>query len=76
VGSAVIANELGDDPAALWARERLEPLLDRIGDPYLRAVSQLAMAWTHRSSETSTVLCERRPRAWRSSAAWTSRTGW
>jgi predicted ATPase len=30
----------------------------------------------HRSSETSTVLCERRPRAWRSSATWTSRTGW
>jgi tetratricopeptide (TPR) repeat protein len=42
----VIANQLGDDPAALWARERLEPLLDQIADPYLQAVSWLAMAWT------------------------------
>lgn len=38
--------EVGDDEAALAARERLAPLLDRIGDPYLRAISQLVMAWT------------------------------
>jgi tetratricopeptide (TPR) repeat protein len=38
--------EVGDDQAALAARERLAPLLDGIGDPYLRGVSQLVMAWT------------------------------
>jgi predicted ATPase len=38
--------EVGDDQAALAARERLAPLLDEIGDPYLRATSQLVMAWT------------------------------
>ena len=36
----------GDDAAALAARERLAPLLAEIDDPYLHAVSQLAMAWT------------------------------
>ena len=36
----------GVERAALAARERLAPLLDGIGDPYLRAVSQLVMAWT------------------------------
>jgi ATP/maltotriose-dependent transcriptional regulator MalT len=40
------AVELGDDEAALAARERLAPLLDGIEDPYLRAVSELVMAWT------------------------------
>jgi len=30
----------------LAARQRLAPLLERIQDPYLRAVSELAMAWT------------------------------
>jgi hypothetical protein len=43
--AAVIANEVGDDPAALAAGQRLAPLLDGIDDPYLRAVSRLAMAW-------------------------------
>jgi predicted ATPase len=43
--AAVIANEVGDDPAALAAGERLAPLLDGIDDPYLHAVSRLAMAW-------------------------------
>ncbi len=43
--AAVTANELGDDAAALAARQRLEPLLATIEDPFLRAVSQLAMAW-------------------------------
>ena len=40
----MIANEVGDDPAALTASERLAPLLDEIEDPYLHAVSQLVMA--------------------------------
>jgi tetratricopeptide (TPR) repeat protein len=44
--AAATGAEVGDDPAALAARERLAPLLDGIGDPYLRAVSQLVMAWT------------------------------
>jgi tetratricopeptide (TPR) repeat protein len=37
---------MGDDAAALAARKRLEPLLDSVDDPFLRAVSQLAEAWT------------------------------
>jgi predicted ATPase len=44
--AAATAAEVGDDEAALAARELLAPLLDGIGDPYLRAVSQLVMAWT------------------------------
>jgi predicted ATPase len=44
--AAAAGVEVGDDQAALAARERLAPLLDGIGDPYLRAVSQLIMAWT------------------------------
>ena len=44
--AAATGAEVGDDEAALAARERLMPLLDGIGDPYLRAVSQLVMAWT------------------------------
>jgi tetratricopeptide (TPR) repeat protein len=42
--AAVIANEVGDDAAALADRERLAPLLGGIGDPYLLAVSGLVMA--------------------------------
>jgi predicted ATPase/class 3 adenylate cyclase len=42
----VTADEVGDDQAVLAARQRLGPLLDGIDDPYLQAVSQLAMAWT------------------------------
>ena len=44
--AAVTAREVGDDAATLAARERLTPLLEAIQDPYLRAVSQLAIAWT------------------------------
>ena len=44
--AAAIAVDTGDDPAALAARQRLAPLLAGIGDPFLHAVSQLAMAWT------------------------------
>jgi hypothetical protein len=40
------AFEVGDDAAALSARERLAPLLDTIVDPFLHAVSRLPMAWT------------------------------
>jgi hypothetical protein len=43
--AVTIANEVGDDPAALAAGERLAPLLEGIDDPYLHAVSRLAMAW-------------------------------
>ena len=38
--------EVGDDQAALAARERLAPLLDGIGDPFLHAACQLVVAWT------------------------------
>jgi predicted ATPase/class 3 adenylate cyclase len=44
--AAVTAVEMGDDPAALAARQHLEPLLDQIGDPFLRALCELALAWT------------------------------
>jgi predicted ATPase len=43
--AAVLAVDTGDDTAALAARERLAPLLPGIQDPFLHAVSQLAMAW-------------------------------
>src|SRR5262249_61463178 len=44
--AAVTAVEVGDDLAALSARQRLEPLVDGIEDPFLRASCQLALAWT------------------------------
>jgi predicted ATPase len=44
--AAVTAREVGDDAATLTARQRLAPLLETIQDPYLHAVSQLAIAWT------------------------------
>jgi hypothetical protein len=37
---------VGDEQAVLAARQRLGPLLAGIDEPYLRAVSELAMAWT------------------------------
>lgn len=44
--AAMIANELGNDKAALSARERIAPLLTAgIQDPLLHAMCQLAMAW-------------------------------
>jgi predicted ATPase len=43
--ATVTALEMGDDAPALAAGERLAPLVDRIDDPYLRALSHLAMAW-------------------------------
>jgi predicted ATPase len=44
--AAVLAGDIGDDAAALAARERLAPLLPGIQDPFLHAVARLAMAWT------------------------------
>ena len=44
--AAVLAGDIGDDAAALAARQRLAPLLPGIQDPFLHAVAQLAMAWT------------------------------
>ena len=44
--AAVLAGDIGDDAAALAARQRLAPLLPGIQDPFLHAVARLAMAWT------------------------------
>jgi predicted ATPase len=44
--AAATAREVGDDPTALAARRRLEPLVDAIEDPYLHAAVRLVMAWT------------------------------
>jgi len=44
--AATLAVDVGDDAAALAARQRLAPLLAGISDPFLHAVAQLAMAWT------------------------------
>ena len=44
--AAAIASEVGDDTAALAARERLGPLLAAIEDPFLHAACQLVLAWT------------------------------
>jgi len=41
----VTANQAGDRAAALAASQRLAPLLAHIDDPYLRAVSGMAMGW-------------------------------
>jgi hypothetical protein len=41
----MIALELGDDSTALAARPRLAAMQDEIGDPLLRAIAQLAIAW-------------------------------
>ena len=43
--AAATSLEVGDDQAALTAREQLAPLLDGIEDPYFRAACQLIMAW-------------------------------
>jgi predicted ATPase len=44
--AAVLAVDTGDDTAALAAGQRLAPLLAGIQDPLLRAVCQVAMAWS------------------------------
>jgi predicted ATPase len=43
--AAVTANRAGDAAAALAASQRLAPLLAHVDDPYLRALSRLAMGW-------------------------------
>src|SRR5215472_3461789 len=43
--AAVTANQVGDRAAALAASQRLAPLLARIDDPYLQAVSGVALGW-------------------------------
>jgi predicted ATPase len=43
--AAVTALDLGDDSAALSVRQDLAALQDVIGDPFLHAVAQLAIAW-------------------------------
>jgi tetratricopeptide (TPR) repeat protein len=40
------AADLGDDEAAQAVRQRLEPLLPEIRDPFLSAVADLFMAWS------------------------------
>jgi predicted ATPase len=42
---AVLAVDVGDDAAALAARQRLAPLLAGISDPFLHTVARLAIAW-------------------------------
>ena len=44
--AAVLAGDIGDDAAALAARQRLAPLLPGTQDPFLHAVARLATAWT------------------------------
>jgi hypothetical protein len=44
--ATVIATEMGDDTAALAARQRLAPLLAEIQDPFLHGICQLAVGWT------------------------------
>ena len=42
----VLADNVGDDEAAIAAFRRMKPLMEHIDDPYLRAMSHLAAAWT------------------------------
>jgi predicted ATPase len=44
--AAALGGDRGDDTTALAAGRRLAPLLAGIQDPFLHAVSQLAVAWT------------------------------
>jgi len=43
--AAVTANQVGDRAAAVAASQRLAPLLARVDDPFLRAVSRMALGW-------------------------------
>jgi non-specific serine/threonine protein kinase len=42
----VLADNVGDDDGALAAYRGLTPLMEQIDDPYMRAMSNLAAAWT------------------------------
>jgi tetratricopeptide (TPR) repeat protein len=44
--AGVSAADMGDDQAAQAVRQRLEPLLPEIRDPFLSAVADLFMAWS------------------------------
>jgi predicted ATPase len=44
--ATVLGGDMGDDAAALTSRQGLGQLLAEIPDPFLRAVSHLAIAWT------------------------------
>jgi predicted ATPase len=44
--ASIVALDAGDDAAARAACERLAALLDGISEPFLRAVSQLVLAWS------------------------------
>ena len=44
--AAALGGDRGDDTTALAASRRLAPLLAGIQDPFLQAVSRLALAWT------------------------------
>jgi predicted ATPase len=44
--ATMVAGNVGDDPTAVAAYERLAPLVEQIEDPYLHAISHVAMAWT------------------------------
>jgi predicted ATPase len=43
--AALTGVQLGDDPAAVAAKSRLEPLLGGFDDPFLEGVAHMAMAW-------------------------------
>ena len=45
LAAALTATDVGDDAAALAARQRLGPLLAGIQDPFLHAICQVAIAW-------------------------------
>ena len=46
VVTAMSGSEAGDDDVALAAADQLGPLIDGIEDPFLQALSRLAIAWT------------------------------
>jgi len=59
--AAVTALEVGDDSTALAARQQLAALPDLTGDPFLHAVSQLAIAWATppAAATTPSAICRR-----------------
>ena len=73
--AAVTAVEVGDDTAALSARQRLGPLLNGIEDPSCAPCAGWPWRGPRPSSTTWTAPCGRRRRAWTSSAARTHPSG-
>jgi hypothetical protein len=68
----LIANEVGDDAAALAARRRLAPLPEKIQDPSCMRYASWPGPGLRRPPATSTAPCGRRRSARASSAARTS----